>query len=113
MSQENNLPNIKPEVNREEKKKSGLAALLLRFGIGSEAGTGAAGTGALGNLLSAGVSGGILATKAGIIGLKCRNGDDLITPVHGNRHLRILILIQKCPAVQFIKAKQIHRVKGI
>lgn len=69
MSQENNLPNIKPEVNREEKKKSGLAALLLRFGIGSEAGTGAAGTGALGNLLSAGVSGGILATKAGIIGL--------------------------------------------
>ena len=69
MGQETDSPKINPEVNREEKKKSGLAALLLRFGIGSEAGTGAAGTGALGNLISAGVSGGILATKAGIIGL--------------------------------------------
>ncbi|MBI5240657.1 MAG: hypothetical protein HY926_09305 [Elusimicrobia bacterium] len=56
-------------MNREEKKRSGLAALLMRLGIGSEAGSGAAGTGALGNLLGAGVSGGILATKAGIIGL--------------------------------------------
>lgn len=69
MGQETNLPKINPEVTREEKKRSGLAALLLRFGIGTEAGTGAAGTGALGNLLGAGLSGGILATKAGIIGL--------------------------------------------
>ncbi|MDD5628468.1 MAG: hypothetical protein PHU21_05355 [Elusimicrobia bacterium] len=66
-------------MNREEKKRSGLAALLFRFGIGSEAGTGAAGAGlgvgaggaggGLGGLLGAGISGGLLATKAGIIGL--------------------------------------------
>jgi len=75
MGQEINLPKINPEVNREEKKRSGLAALLLRLGIGSEAGSGVGGSGALGGsgvlgrLLGAGASGGILATKAGIIGL--------------------------------------------
>ena len=37
MGQETDLPKIKPEVNREEKKRSGLAGLLSRFGIGSEA----------------------------------------------------------------------------
>jgi len=58
-------------VNRkdQDKKRSGLAGLLLRFGIGSEAGGGVAGTEGFGGLLGAGVSGGLLATKAGIIGL--------------------------------------------
>jgi hypothetical protein len=69
MDERTDLPKISPEVNRDEKKKSGLAALLLRFGIGSEAGGGVGGAGLMGNLLNAGVSGGILATKAGIIGL--------------------------------------------
>ncbi|MCX5795706.1 MAG: hypothetical protein NTY77_09455 [Elusimicrobia bacterium] len=77
MGQETDLPKINPEVNREEKKRSGLAALLFRLGIGTEAGGGAAGLGAvggggaggLGGLLGAGISGGLLATKAGIIGL--------------------------------------------
>ncbi len=61
MGQETDLPKINLEVNREEqeKKRSGLAALLFRFGSAS-------GGGGFGGLLGAG---GLLATKAGIIGL--------------------------------------------
>jgi hypothetical protein len=67
MGQGSDLPNINPEINREERKRGGLAALLLRLGIGSEAGGGAGG--GFGGLLGAGAGGGLLATKAGIIGL--------------------------------------------
>jgi len=75
MGQGINFPKINPEVNREEKKRSGLAGFLYRLGIGSQAGEGVGGVGGMGGLGGAGSwggllgSGGLLATKAGLIGL--------------------------------------------
>lgn len=64
------FPEIRGEVNREEEeKKGGIAGLLSKIGFGG----GGAGGGAFGAAGSAaggaGLSGGLLATKAGIIGL--------------------------------------------
>lgn len=61
------MPNIEPDVNKEpprEKKKPGLFARL--FGGGGASGGGAGGFG--GNLGSAAASGGLMATKASILG---------------------------------------------
>jgi len=66
MDQQPNIPKISPEVNREERKRGGLAGLFSRLGLGSG---GAGGSGGMGGALGAGVSGGLLATKAGIIAL--------------------------------------------
>ncbi|MDD5655868.1 MAG: hypothetical protein PHF00_01250 [Elusimicrobia bacterium] len=69
-SQQPNIPDIRPQVNRldekeEDRGKSGiLAGLLSRLGLGS-----GGGSGVLGGLGGAGAGGGLLATKAGIIGL--------------------------------------------
>ncbi|MFA6004302.1 MAG: hypothetical protein WC881_09565 [Elusimicrobiota bacterium] len=59
---DNNIPDIKPQVNREgEGKKAGLlAGLLSKLGLGG--GGSASGVGL-------GISGGLLATKAGIVAL--------------------------------------------
>lgn len=69
------MPKIKAEVNvdkEREKKKSGLLGLLSRFtgggAGGASGGIGAGGLGA-GGLGGAAASGGLLATKAGLIGL--------------------------------------------
>ena len=62
MDQKSDIPNIQPEVNREEKKPGLWAGLWTRLGLGSAESTGGISAGV-------GVSGGILATKAGIIGL--------------------------------------------
>lgn len=63
------MPNIKPEVNvtkeREEKKGAGLLGFLSRLTGGGAGGA----TGGIGGLGGAAASGGLLATKAGLIGL--------------------------------------------
>lgn len=69
------MPKIKAEVNidkEREKKKSGLLGLLSRFTGGGAGGAGGgigAGGMAAGGLGGAAASGGLLATKAGLIGL--------------------------------------------
>jgi hypothetical protein len=70
------MPKIKAEVNvdkEREKKKSGLAGLLSRLTGGGGAGGASGGIGAggigAGGLGGAAASGGLLATKAGLIGL--------------------------------------------
>lgn len=69
MDEKSDIPDIKPEVNREEKKPGLLAGLLARFGLGSgSAGGMSVGTG-VGTGIGAGIGGGMLATKAGLIGL--------------------------------------------
>lgn len=61
-------PEIKPEVNKEEDRKSGMLGSLLSKLGGS--GAGAGGVGGLGaGAGGTGLMGGLLATKAGIIGL--------------------------------------------
>ena len=59
-------PDIKPDVNREEKKPGIWAGLLARWGLASPVSTGGIFAGAR---VGAGIGGGLLATKAGIIGL--------------------------------------------
>jgi len=62
MDQQPYIPKINKDIKREEeKKRGGLACLLSRLGFGSR------GAGGLGG--AAGLGGGLLATKAGIIGL--------------------------------------------
>ena len=65
------MPEIRPVVRREEKKKKGFfGSLFSRFGMGGAGGVEGAGSlGGLEGLGGAGLGGGILATKAGIIGL--------------------------------------------
>ncbi len=66
MDQPTDIPKITPAVNREEEKKhGGLAGWFSRMGIGSRGVGGVGGIGRAGLFLSKG----ILATKAGIIGL--------------------------------------------
>lgn len=64
------MPDIKPEVNvtkeREEKKGGGLLGLLSRLSGGGASG---GATGGIGGLGGAAAGGGLLATKAGLIGL--------------------------------------------
>lgn len=63
------FPEIRGEVNREEEKKGGIAGLLSKIGFGG-GGAGGGAFGAAGTAAGgAGLSGGLLATKAGIIGL--------------------------------------------
>ena len=64
------MPEIKPDIYKEEKGKKGwLASLLSRLGMGGSAGAEGASLGGIEGLGGAGLGGGILATKAGIIGL--------------------------------------------
>ena len=66
MDQPTDFPDINPAVNHEEeKKRGGLAGWFSRMGIGSRGVGGVGGIGRAGLFLSKG----ILATKAGIIGL--------------------------------------------
>lgn len=61
------MPDIKPEVNKEPEKKRGAGFLSSLFGGGGGGGSGAAGFGGLGS--SAAGSGGLLATKTGLLAL--------------------------------------------